>query len=110
MKTSKQTVARQRQSRSHVGAIAVSSPETRPGRIPQPSERSRKMTAEEKTKPITDLFDQATKNYEQLLKSGIKLQQDSAKWLTNVVGEAGSPEIQKKIKGIADDLIPQAQK
>lgn len=68
------------------------------------------MTTEDKTKPFADVFEQTAKNYEQILKSGMKVQQESAKWWTNAFAEAASPEIQKKVKAVADELIPQAQK
>lgn len=66
------------------------------------------MTAE--TKSCTDMFEQATKTYEQLLKSGIKLQQDSTKWWSNAIADVASPDIQKRMKSVTDELIPQAQK
>jgi hypothetical protein len=66
------------------------------------------MTAE--TKSGTEMFEQATKTYEQLLKSGIKLQQDSAKWWSNAIADVASPDIQRRIKSVTDDLIPQTQK
>jgi hypothetical protein len=68
------------------------------------------MTAEDKTKPIADLFDQAAKNYEQVLKTGLKLQQESAKLWTGVLGESGVPDVQGKCKALLDDLVPQTQK
>ncbi len=68
------------------------------------------MTAEDKTKPIADLFDQAAKNYEQMLKTGLKLQQESAKLWTGVLGGAGVPDAQDKCKALLDNLIPQTQK
>jgi len=69
------------------------------------------MTTEEKTtKPFADLFEQAAKNQEQLLKTGVKLQQEMSKWWTTALGEAGTPDFQKRVKGVADDLFPHAQK
>lgn len=68
------------------------------------------MSIQDKTKASADLFEQASKNYEQILKSGMKLQQESTQWWANAMSEAGSPEMQKKLKAVADDLIPQTQK
>ena len=69
------------------------------------------MTTEEKTKPMTDLFDQAIKNYEQALRTGLKLQEDSGKLWTNLINHTHSPQDwQRKAKSISDDFIPQTQK
>ena len=69
------------------------------------------MTTEEKTKPVTELFEQATKNYEQALKTGLKLQEESGKWWTSLFNQVSSPQDwQKKVKATFDDVIPQTQK
>jgi hypothetical protein len=69
------------------------------------------MTAEEKTKPVTDLFDQAAKNCEQVMNGTLKLQEETTRWWTNVCHQAAAPqELQKKFKAAADEIIPQAQK
>jgi hypothetical protein len=74
-------------------------------------ERSRIVTTEEKTKPVTDLFDQAAKNCEQMMKGSLKLQEETTKWWTNLYNQAAAPQdLQKKFKATADDIIPQAQK
>lgn len=69
------------------------------------------MTTEQKTKPVTDLFEQAMKSYEQALKTGVKMQEESAKVLSNLVSQATSPQDwQKQVKSATDDFIPQTQK
>jgi hypothetical protein len=69
------------------------------------------MTTEEKTKPVKDLFEQATKNYEQALKTGLKLQEESAKLFLGVFNQVTAPaDFQKKVKAISDEIIPQTQK
>ncbi len=69
------------------------------------------MTTEQKTKPVTDLFDQALKSYEQALKTGMKMQEESTKAFTELVTHATSPQDwQKKMKSATDDFIPQTQK
>lgn len=69
------------------------------------------MTTEEKTKPVTDLYDQAMKSYEQALKTGMKMQEESAKYFSNLVNQSTSPQDwQKRIKTVADEFIPQTQK
>lgn len=68
-------------------------------------------TTEDKTRPVTELFEQAMKNYEQALKTGLKLQEETARCWANLFGQAPStPECQKKFRALADELIPQTQK
>jgi hypothetical protein len=69
------------------------------------------MTTEEKTKAVTDLFEQAMKNYEQALKTGLKLQEESSKCWAGFLGQAPSPqEFQKRVKAMVDNVVPQTQK
>lgn len=67
--------------------------------------------SDEKTKPVAELFEQAMKNYEQALKTGLKVQEESARWCVGLLSQAATPqEWQKKMKAIADDVLPQTQK
>lgn len=69
------------------------------------------MTTEDKTKPVTELYEQAVKNYEQALKAGLKTQEESVKVWAGFLNQGTTPQDwQKKTKALADDLIPQAQK
>jgi hypothetical protein len=69
------------------------------------------MTTEQKTKPVTDLFEQALKSYEQALKTGVKMQEESAKAFSDFFTQASSPQDwQKQVKSATDDFIPQTQK
>ena len=69
------------------------------------------MTTEEKTKPVTDLYDQAMKSYEQAMRTGVKMQEESAKFFSNLVNQTTSPQDwQKRMKAVADEFIPQTQK
>lgn len=68
------------------------------------------MTTEGKTKPVSDLFEQALKSYEQALKTGLKLQEESAKIFLGSVNQGGPADVQKKFKTIADEAIPQVEK
>lgn len=69
------------------------------------------MTTEDKTKAGTELFEQALKNYEQALKTGLKLQEDSVRVWTGLLNQATAPQdLQKRIKALADEIIPQTQK
>lgn len=69
------------------------------------------MTTEQKAKPVTDLFEQAMKSYEQALKTGVKMQEESTKVFSNLISQATSPQDwQKQMKSVADDFVPQTQK
>lgn len=66
---------------------------------------------EEKTRPAMELFEQAMKNYEQALKTGLKLQEESTKWCMGLLNQSASPQDwQKKVKTVANEMIPQTQK
>lgn len=69
------------------------------------------MTTEDKTKPVTEMYEQAMKNYEQAVKTGLKMQEESAKIWTGFLSQSPSPQDwQKKTKAMAEEVIPQAQK
>jgi len=63
----------------------------------------------EKTKPpVSEIFEQAMKNYEQTLRSGLKLQEETGKWLANLFYQTASP--QDVHKQFTSDVLPAAQK
>jgi DNA gyrase/topoisomerase IV subunit B len=68
------------------------------------------MTTEGKTKPVSDLFEQALKSYEQALKTGLKLQEESAKVFLGCFTPAPGADTQKKFKAISEEAIPQVEK
>lgn len=69
------------------------------------------MTTEEKTKPVSDLFDQAMKSYEQAWKTGAKMQEESAKYFSSFVSQTTTPgDFQKRVKAITEDFIPLTQR
>jgi hypothetical protein len=68
-------------------------------------------TTDEKSRPVSDLFEQAMKNYEQALKTGMKFQEESSRVWSGLLGQATSPQDWgKKVKAMADEVIPQTQK
>ena len=69
------------------------------------------MTTEKKTKPTSDLFDQALKNYEHALNTGLKLQEESARLFLGCFNQ-GTPtaDFQKKFKAVTEETIPQVEK
>ena len=61
--------------------------------------------------PASELFDQALKNYEQTLKTGLKLQEESSRWWTTVLSQSTSAQDwQKRVTTAANDVIAPAQK
>jgi translation initiation factor 2 alpha subunit (eIF-2alpha) len=85
--------------------------EARRKHLALPNEKELAMTTEQKNKPVTDLFEQAMKSYEQALKTGMKMQEESAKVFSDLVTHATSPQDwQKQMKSVADGFIPQTQK
>lgn len=68
------------------------------------------MTTEAKTKPISDLFEQTLKSYEQALKTGLKLQEESAKTFLGCCTPGAAADVQKKVRAISDEAIPQVEK
>jgi gas vesicle protein len=66
----------------------------------------------DKTKsPPVEAFEQAMKNYEQALKTGLQLQEESAKWWNDTLHKSATVEdLQKHIQTMTKDVIPTAQK
>lgn len=66
----------------------------------------------DKTKaPLAEMFDQAMKNYDQALKTGLKMQDELTKWWSSVYSQPPwSPEWQQKMATAAEEAIPVAQK
>lgn len=61
--------------------------------------------------PVSDVFDQAVKNYEQTLRAGLKLQEEAGRWWGNLLNQAGSTQdLQKRIVAITNEVIAPAQK
>jgi hypothetical protein len=69
------------------------------------------MNTEEKTKPFADFFEQATRQYEQAVKTGLKAQEESAKLWTDLCNQITfPPDVQKRVQAFSDEVIPQTQK
>src|SRR5215468_3588508 len=66
----------------------------------------------DKTKaPASELFDQALKNYEQTLRTGLKVQEEASRWWTNVLSQSTSvQDLQKRFTNAANDVIGPTQK
>ena len=66
----------------------------------------------DKTKaPGPGLYDEALKNYEQALRTGLKLQEDIAKYWTKVLAQPGTPpDFQRHLLSLANDMVPATQK
>ena len=67
--------------------------------------------AERPKAPGSDLFEQALKEYEQTLRTGLQLQEQAGRWWTNLLSQATSArDWQKKVTGLANELIGPSQK
>ena len=65
----------------------------------------------ERSKPVSDLFEQAMSSYEQAFQTGLKLQEESGRWWTMLLEQsAPSREWQKTVRTMANELLPEAQK
>jgi hypothetical protein len=65
----------------------------------------------DKTKnPMSELMEQALRNYEQALQSGLKLQEESSKWWSDFLGQTAASDWQKRWKSTANQTIPIVQK
>lgn len=61
--------------------------------------------------PASEMFDQAAKNYEQALRTGIRLQEEAGRYWTRLVNQVTSPQdLQKQMSAVANDIIPATQK
>jgi len=60
---------------------------------------------------INEIFHEAMRSYEQALKSGIKLQEESVNLWKDLLSKLGSPEeFQAKLKSLSADVFPNARK
>jgi hypothetical protein len=61
--------------------------------------------------PGTDLFEQAVKNYEQALKTGVRLQEECGKWWTDAFKQTSGPQDwQKAAASMLNEVFPAAHK
>src|ERR1043166_947615 len=73
-------------------------------------ERIRTMTDKAKA-PGSEIFDQALKNYEQTLRSGLKLQEEAGRGFTALLTQANSAQDwQKRVTAATNEVISPAQK
>jgi len=70
--------------------------------------------ARDATKPIADAAEAALKNYQQALRTGLKLQEEAGKWWNSAWNQASLTEDwQKRVNcatGVANSFMPLAQK
>lgn len=61
--------------------------------------------------PASELLDQGLKNYEQALRTGLKIQEEAGRCWTKLLNQAASPQdLQKQLSALANDVIPATQK
>lgn len=65
----------------------------------------------EKTKPVSELFEQAMSSYEQAFRTGVRLQEECGRTWTTLLEQTGpTREWQKTIRTMADEILPEVQK
>jgi len=68
----------------------------------------------QRAKPLSEAADKAMKNYEQAVRTGLKLQEEAAHLWTNLLNQSASPQDwQKRFSGataVANGVLPAAQK
>ena len=73
-----------------------------------------KQSMKDYTKPVSEMADSAMKNYEQAVRTGLKLQEEAGKWWTSVFNQASLTEDWQKrftqMSGMANSLVPLAQR
>ena len=73
-----------------------------------------KESTNQKTKPLSEAADKAMKNYEQAVRTGLKLQEEAAHLWTNLLNQSASPQDwQKRVSSastVANGVLPAAQK
>jgi len=59
----------------------------------------------------SELFGQASRAFEAALKQGIKIQEESAKWMTDMMSDFGSPKKwQERTQAVMEEAVAAAQK
>jgi hypothetical protein len=73
-----------------------------------------KESTHQRSKPLSEAADKAMKNYEQAVRTGLKLQEEAAHLWTNFLNQSASPQDwQKRVSGattVANGILPAAQK
>jgi hypothetical protein len=66
------------------------------------------------TKPVSEIADNALRNYEQAVRTGLKLQEEAGKWWSSMFNQASFAEDWQKrlnqMTGMANSLVPLAQR
>lgn len=61
--------------------------------------------------PGAEMFDQAVKGYEQALRTGVRLQEDAARWWTNFFQQSSyTQDWQRQMSSVVSQAIPTAQR
>lgn len=77
-------------------------------------ENKEKQTTASNTVPLTELADKAMKNYEQALRTGLKMQEEASKWWTSMFNQSTAAQDWQKrfnnLTGMANSVMPVAQR
>jgi hypothetical protein len=73
-----------------------------------------KNNMKETTKPISEMADTAMKNYEQAVRTSLKLQEEAGRWWSSMLNQANvTQDWQKRLSdmtGMANNIMPLAQR
>jgi len=73
-----------------------------------------KASAKEQTIPMSEMADKALKNYEQAMKTGLKMQEEASKWWSSVFSQTQLAQDWQKgwtnMTGMATTMMPLAQR
>ncbi|MGH7969029.1 MAG: hypothetical protein ACREIC_09920 [Limisphaerales bacterium] len=67
----------------------------------------------EKTKPMSEAADSATRNYEHAVRTGLKFQEEASRWWSSMLNQtSGTQDWQRRLNnlsGMTNSLVPMAQ-
>jgi hypothetical protein len=70
--------------------------------------------AKDKAKPVSEMAEKAMRNYEQALRTGVKLQEEAGRWWTTMLNQtASAQDWQKRVTNfttVANGIMPIAQR
>jgi len=73
-----------------------------------------KTQSQTREKPMSEMADKAMKGYEQTIRTGVKLQEEAARWWSNTLNQTASPQDWQKrfsnVTALANGVMPIAQR
>jgi translation initiation factor 2 alpha subunit (eIF-2alpha) len=67
--------------------------------------------SEKEKAPVSEMFDQAMKNYEQAFRTGMKFQEEAGRWWMSIVQQSTAPQdVQRRMCALASEMAGPTQK